>query len=136
MLPFEFIVDGPPVSQQTHNVRRLREWQRKVREAAARYLPPGQAPLSSQISIKVIYFHDGVIARLDNDNMIKPIQDALIGLIYHDDRQITDVRVRSTDLNGSFRVRGMSAILAEGFCRGNEFLYFQIEYAPNHEELL
>jgi crossover junction endodeoxyribonuclease RusA len=44
--------------------------------------------------------------------------------------------VRKTDLNGSFRVRGMSPVLAEGFCRGNEFLYVRVEVAPGHEELI
>ncbi len=68
--------------------------------------------------------------------MIKPIQDALNDLVYVDDRLITDTQIRKTDLNGSFRVRGMSAVLAEGFCRGNEFLYIRIEEAPNHQELI
>ncbi len=52
------------------------------------------------------------------------------------DRQITDTQIRKTDVNGSFRVRGMSPVLAEGFCRGNEFLHIRIELAPNHEELI
>jgi crossover junction endodeoxyribonuclease RusA len=73
---------------------------------------------------------------MDNDNMLKPIQDALNRLIYEDDRQITDTAVRKTDINGSFRVRGMSSVLAEGFCRGNEFLHIKVEHAPVHEELL
>lgn len=68
--------------------------------------------------------------------MLKPIQDALIGLIYEDDRQITDIAVRKTDINGSFYVRGISPILAEGFSHGLEFLYVRIEVAPSHEELL
>ena len=81
-------------------------------------------------------FYDGVPVRMDNDNMIKPIQDALIGLVYTDDRWITDTRVRRSDLNGSFRVKYMSLVLAEGFHRGQEFLYIKVEDAPNHEELL
>jgi hypothetical protein len=72
---------------------------------------------------------------MDNDNMLKPIQDALNKLVYEDDQQITDTYVRKTDINGSFRVRGMSAVLAEGFCRGNEFLHIKVEQAPIHEEL-
>lgn len=68
--------------------------------------------------------------------MGKPIQDALIGLVYVDDRLITDTQIRKTDLNGSFKVRGMSRILAEGFCSGNEFLHIKVEDAPNHQELV
>jgi hypothetical protein len=73
---------------------------------------------------------------MDNDNMVKPIQDALNGLVYVDDRQITDTQLRKTDINGSFRVRGMSPVLAEGFVKGVEFLYIRIEAAPDHEEIL
>ena len=63
------------------------------------------------------------------------MQDALNGMVYVDDRQITDTVVRKTDLNGSFRMRGMSPVLAEGFCRGTAFLYVRIERAPSHEEV-
>jgi crossover junction endodeoxyribonuclease RusA len=77
-----------------------------------------------------------VAVRIDNDNMVKPIQDALNGLVYEDDRQITDIEVRKTDINGSFRIRGMSPILAEGFIKGKEFIYICIELAPDHKDLL
>lgn len=136
MLPFEFTVDGPPVSHQTRNTVRLRAWQQAVRIAAARRWPTGTLPVTERLRFTVTYYHDGVSVRIDNDNLVKPIQDALNGLIYVDDRQITDIHVRKTDLNGSFRVRGMSPVLAEGFCRGNEFLYVRVELAPDHEELI
>jgi hypothetical protein len=93
-------------------------------------------PVRVSLRFSVTYYHDGVSVRIDNDNLVKPIQDALNGLVYADDRQITDTYVRKTDLNGSFRVRGMSPVLAEGFCRGTEFLYLRVELAPDHEELI
>lgn len=136
MLPFEFTVDGPPVSHQTRHAHRLHGWKQTVRDAAARRWPVETPPVTAQLKLTVTYYHDGIAVRLDNDNLVKPIQDALNGLVYEDDRQITDTIVRKTDLNGSFRVRGMSYILAEGFCRGNEFLYVRIEVAPRHEELI
>ena len=136
MLPFEFIVDGPPVSYQTRHAARLHAWQRVVRAAAAQRWPANTPPVQVRLSLTVTYYHDGVSVRIDNDNLVKPIQDALNGLVYEDDRQITDTYVRKTDLNGSFRVRGMSPVLAEGFCRDNEFLYIRIDQAPDHEELI
>jgi crossover junction endodeoxyribonuclease RusA len=136
MLPFEFVVDGPPISHQTRSVARLRLWQQTVRNAALQHWPVGTAPLSERLQFSVTYYHDGITVRIDNDNLVKPIQDALNGVVYTDDQQITDTIVRKTDLNGSFRVRGMSPVLAEGFCRGNEFLYIRIESAPSHEELI
>lgn len=136
MLPFEFTVDGPPVSHQAHNKQRLQEWKHAVRNAAAQRWPAETPPVKAQLKLTVVYYHDGIAVRLDNDNLVKPIQDALNDLIYEDDRQITDTVVRKNDVNGSFRVRGMSLILAEGFSRGNEFLYIRVELAPGHEELL
>jgi Holliday junction resolvase RusA-like endonuclease len=136
MLPFEFTVDGPPVSHQTRNAVRLRAWQQIVRAAAARRWPSEAPPVTDRLRLTLTYYHDGVSVRIDNDNLVKPIQDALNGLVYVDDHQITDTLVRKTDLNGSFRVRGMSPVLAEGFCRGNEFLYIRVELEPDHEDLL
>jgi crossover junction endodeoxyribonuclease RusA len=136
MLPFEFTVDGPPVSHQTRRAARLRAWKQAVRDAAAQSWPADTQPVTVQLKITVTYYHDGVAVLMDNDNLLKPIQDALNGLVYEDDRLITDTVVRKTDLNGSFRVRGMSLLLAQGFSRGHEFLYVRIEVAPGHEELI
>lgn len=73
---------------------------------------------------------------MDNDNLIKPIQDSLQGLIYRDDRQIVDTQIRKTDINGAFRVRGVSLLVLEGFSRGDEFLHVRIEAPPDHADLL
>jgi crossover junction endodeoxyribonuclease RusA len=136
VLPFEFTVAGPPVSHQTHNRLRLQEWRESVRAGAARRWPLEDIPNNTNVRIIVTYYHDGPAVRMDNDNLLKPIQDALNALVYQDDRLITDTSVRKTDLNGRFKVRGMSPILAEGFCTGEEFLHVRIEPAPDHGELL
>lgn len=95
-----------------------------------------QAPHSEPLKISVTYFHEQVAIRLDNDNMVKPIQDALIGLIYADDRLVTDTVVRKTRIDGSFRVRWISLAVLEAFAKGEEFLHVVIDRAPSHEELL
>jgi hypothetical protein len=84
----------------------------------------------------VCYFHDRVTIRLDNDNLVKPIQDALNGVVYEGDRLITDTRLRKTCLDGAFRVRGLSTVLAAGFQTGREFLHIIVDNAPGHEDLL
>lgn len=136
MLPFEFIVDGPPVSQQARDRARLQAWKDTVREAARRRWRSGQAPVTAQLQIILTYYHEAVTVRIDEDNMLKPIQDALIGIVYKDDVQITDSKVRKTNIDGPFQVRGISLILAEGFNKGSEFLYIRVEEAPDHSELL
>lgn len=72
---------------------------------------------------------------MDVDNIVKPIQDALIGLAYVDDTQVTDVLVRKRNLSGNFRIENMTPILAEGFSRGNEFLHIVVINSPDPEVL-
>ncbi len=71
----------------------------------------------------------------DSDNIVKPIRDALNGLIYVDDYQITDFISRRRNLNGSFRLKGISPALAEGFAQSKEFLHIKIEIAPDPGDL-
>lgn len=134
MLPFEFIIIGTPVSQQTRKKPRLRQWKNTVRTSAQTRWPPGESPIIQPIKIYVVYYYEG--EALDTDNMIKPIQDALKGLVYSDDCIVTDSQAAKRKLDDSFRVRGMSPVLAEGFCTGSEFIHVKILEAPSQEELL
>lgn len=121
---------------QTRSRARLQEWKLKVRAAAAAHWTPGIPPITTPVKITIVYYHEGETIRLDNDNMIKPLQDALNGLIYADDHLITDTVARKTSIDGEFRVRYWSATLAEGFRRGQEFLHITIETAPDHRNIL
>lgn len=134
MTRFEFIVDGPPVSQQTRRRERLRAWKIVVRQEAEKYWSAGQKTATGLIMLQITYFYDSVA--IDVDNIVKPIQDAIIGLVYIDDDQVTDVLVRKRNLSGNFKVENMTSTLAEGFSRGNEFLHIVIIEAPDQEVLI
>ena len=138
MLPFEFIVSGKPISHQTKDKKRLQAWKDKVRQAA-KVCWKADAPLGSSLRVVITHYYDvgagdesGVP---DSDNIVKPIRDALNGVIYADDYQITDFLSRRRNLNSSFRVKGMSPTLAEGFCKGEEFLHVLVENAPDPSDL-
>lgn len=133
MTRFEFIVDGPPVSQQTRRRERLKAWKTTVRQEAEKYWSSEQKTAIGLVMLKIIYFYDSV--DMDVDNIVKPIQDAIIGLAYVDDAQVTDVLVSKRDLSGNFKVEDMTSILAEGFARGNEFLHIVVTDAPDQEVL-
>jgi Holliday junction resolvase RusA-like endonuclease len=105
MFTFEFTVPGPPVSHRTHDRARLAIWKETVRRSAA-VSWPFESPADTPLKIAVTYYHEGAAVRIDNDNLLKPIQDALNGLVYEDDRQITDTFVRKTSIDGRFQVRG------------------------------
>ncbi len=129
-LPYEFTVPGPPVSHQSKNKVRLAEWRRRVTTAAAKDWTA--LPLTCNLRIVVIYYHDGDSVRIDGDNMLKPIQDALIGLIYTDDRSIIDAQTRKTPIDEPIRARGASRVLLEAFATGREFVHVIIDAAPDH----
>ena len=131
MPTFEFTVEGPPVSHQTKNKAGLQAWPNAVRAAAAQ-LWNRPSPLTGPLRMTVAYYHEGPAIVLDNDNMVKPVQDALNRLVYDDDRQITDTVVRKTDIDGAFVVRGASMVLLQAFSRGKEFLHITIDPAPSH----
>jgi len=137
VLPFEFIVIGKPVSHQTKDKQRLREWKAKVRHVAETIWPTH--PLGENVKVTITHYYDSPDGTEDgvpdSDNIVKPVRDALNGVIYVDDYQITDFISRRRNLNSSFRVKGMSQSLAEGFCSGAEFLHVKIEVAPDPSDL-
>ena len=83
-----------------------------------------------------VYFFGSAPVLLDNDNFVKPVQDALIGLVYADDRQVTDTVVRRTDIRGAFYIGGQSEILLAAIRREAEFVYIRVDRAPDHGRLL
>jgi crossover junction endodeoxyribonuclease RusA len=82
-LPFEFIIDGPPVSQQARRRERVLQWKQEVRRAAQQVWPAGELPVTEPVMIAITHFYGD--ASMDIDNIPKPVLDALKGLVYVDD---------------------------------------------------
>ena len=82
--------------------------------------------------LTIMYFYESE-PLMDIDNIPKPISDALKGLVYLDDEQVTDVLCHKRNLNSNLRIENPSSILAEGFSRGSQFLYVVVEEALNQE---
>ena len=135
MPPFEFLIRSRPVSQQVRRRERLREWRQFVRqEGAHRYWLPTHAAANGPVCITLVYLYDE--AALDIDNIIKPIQDALVGLAFPDDSLVTDAVIRRRQLRGTFDLSVVSPVLIEGFECGDEFVYVHIGDAPPQEQLI
>ena len=116
-IPFEFVIEGPPVSQQIRNRRhpgRREEWMQTVRTAAERRWD-GEPPFMGEVAVTITYVSSR--ARLDVDNIPKPILDALTGLVYADDRQVADLVCRN------LRIRNASPLFYESFRAGEQFLH-------------
>jgi hypothetical protein len=133
MLLVEFVFPGPPVSHQTSDKKNLKAWQMTVRaEAAKVWTGP---PVTGKLKFLLINFHEGEKPSLDDDNMVKPIRDALNKLVYDDDRQIRYSETVHLSIDAPVRIRRASKILLDCFCKGNEFLYVRVEDAPNVMQL-
>lgn len=134
MLPFEFIVEGPPVSPQTRRRQdRLPRWRTTVRAAAAGRWSAGDPPADHDISVEITHFFEGAPA--DVDNIVKPILDAIKDLVYRDDAQITDLVSRRRPLEGPYTADPIFPVLAEGISLGREFLHIRVTPAPTGGEL-
>jgi crossover junction endodeoxyribonuclease RusA len=134
MQPFEFLIRSRLVSQQARRSRRKDAWKDFVRREAERSWGPVHGPADGPVCVTLIYLYDEVA--LDVDNILKPIQDALVGLVFPDDSLVTDVIIRRRELRGTFDLTQVSSVLVEGFEYGNEFVYVWIGDAPPQEQLL
>lgn len=130
---FEFVIDGPPVSQQARRRENLRAWRAKVRSEAAKNWPSEQPPTSDLVMLRIIYFYNDM--KVDVDNIVKPIQDALKELVYVDDDQIIDILASKRKRFRNLRIDNRSMVLSEGFARGNDFLYVSVSSASEEEVL-
>ena len=90
-------------------------------------------PLGIRLRLSVAYYHRGLTVRIDTDNLVKPIQDALIGLVYHDDQLVTHTFVSKTSIDGFYQIRGRSLVELTAFSQGDEFVYISIDQAPINE---
>ena len=130
MLPFDFVIIGRPVPHRAKDKKALKAWRELVTITAQRCWGD-RPPLANKLRLQITHFYDQPTKpldhELDSERIIKPVLDALNGVIYRDDYQIAELDTRRRNLNGSFRVKGISVALAEGFCTGDEFLHIKLD---------
>lgn len=129
MLHLEFVLQGPPISYQTSDKTNLKQWQADVKAEAAKVWRK-KTPLNGKLKFLLINFHEGDKPPLDDDNMVKPIRDALNKFVYEDDRQIRYSETLQVPIDDPMKLRGASSILLAAFSSATEFLYVRIEDAP------
>ncbi len=125
MVHLEFVVPGPPVSHQTGDRANLKRWKAAVKAAAAKRW--ASAKLTGRLKFTLLNFHEGDNPPTDDDNMLKPIRDALNGFVYEDDKQIRHSETIQRPANEMIPALGASAVLLAAFSRGVQFVYVRIE---------
>jgi Holliday junction resolvase RusA-like endonuclease len=133
MTSLEFVIPQRPVSQQARRRERVREWKDFVAEHARGAVGTAHELVTSPVALRLLYLYDEVA--LDVDNVLKPIHDALIGVILEDDSVVTDVEIRRRWRGAAFTLNGVSPVLAAGLELGREFVYVSLADAPPQDVL-
>jgi hypothetical protein len=124
MVHLEFVVLGPPISNQSPGAN-LQAWRSTLAVEAKKLW--GKATLSGKLKAVLINFHAGDKPSLDLDNMSKPILDVMQDIVYDDDRQITQAEMAHVRIDAPFVVVGASKVLVSAVQAGNEFVYVRVE---------
>lgn len=125
MLPFEFIIHRRPLSIQTANRARLQAWKQYVAGEAAKAWG-GRGPMALvELRLSLVFLCEST--PLDADNVIKPVQDALSGVVYEDDDQIADVDSHRRFFADAMDLTGLPDVLVSAILGGEECVYVRIE---------
>src|SRR5262249_23065931 len=121
------------VSQQARRQARLREWRDFVARHARLAMTEPRELATEPVALRLLYLYDE--AALDADNILKPILDALVGVVLEDDSVITDVEIRRRWRGTTFTLNAVSPVLAAGLALGREFVHVALNDAPAQDVL-
>jgi hypothetical protein len=127
--PLEWIVEGVPISQQAQNKE---PWKQAVRAAVKDLLPQNHFLTEAPLHVTIFYFPDADMEG-DLDNIVKPILDALIGIVYVDDSQIDRLLVQRFEPGRLQAFEAPTASLAEAAVREGPRVYIRLD-APIRQE--
>jgi crossover junction endodeoxyribonuclease RusA len=122
MTTFEFLIPRRPVSHQGNRAN-LQAWKKYVKGIATE-MWRGTLIESGDLALTLVYLCD--LAPPDTDNIIKPIQDALVGLVFVDDSLISDVESHRRSLEGTFDLTRLPDLVVEEISAGKECVYVKV----------
>lgn len=122
---YSFAVLVPPLSQQA-NSKSKRQYQMTVAKAASSsVVSPVQT--DERIKIEIDWFSEGFQNKPDVDNIIKPILDALKGVVFVDDNQVESVKARKHDTSSIILFMREPLCLVEPLMNGHkEYVFVRI----------
>ena len=131
---FEMLIPNRPVSHQATNRANLQRWKDFV-YGRARQEWKGGTPLQTVgLRFTLVYLCDDSPA--DVDNIIKPIQDTLIGIVFADESQLSDVDSHRRFLTDTIDITSLPPLLIEGVVNGEECVYVGVSLAEGLEVYL
>ena len=119
-----FVVHGKPKSLQA-KPKGKNGWKATVRGEA----PGSLVARADEVRMRVVFFFDGS-TDLDVDNILKPICDALNGVAYVDDSQITEIASTKWDLQSLPTLIDPPLDVTAAIATGDDFVYIRVDDAP------
>ena len=133
-IEIEFLVPRRPVSLQTRRRRSFQAWKDVVRAEAAKAWAGRRMIEAGALHLTLVYLCRE--SPLDVDNIVKPIQDALEGLVLSDDILVSDVESHRRFLAGTFDLDRLPPLLASALAASVECVYVRLSGARPLEDLL
>ncbi len=133
MQPFEFIVPRRPLSHQAKKAVHKQAWKAFV-HAQANNQWTGNPISTGSLRFTMVYLCEEDPA--DINNLIKPVQDALIGLIYTDDNLVVDVQGHLRMVNDLIDLTDLSPMLQSALLLGTACVYVRIDLSKELNEQL
>lgn len=92
-------------------------------------LTDGRFGVGSRLTL--VFLCDGLA--IDVDNVIKPIQDALIGVAYADDNVLTDVESHRRMMGEPMLFSALPPLLRKPWIQGPECIYIRLDHPYSDE---
>jgi crossover junction endodeoxyribonuclease RusA len=129
----EFLIPHRPLSLQA-KPKSKQDWKKFVRNKAEQNWGNAEPIRDINLCLTLVYLCDD--SPPDIDNIIKPIQDALVGLIYEDDCMIADVGSHRRFLSDPLDLVNLPSLLVEGALIGKECVYVRVGQSKSLENYL
>lgn len=125
--PFEFNVQGTPVSLQAKRADARSQWKERVKSASREVLPDGFFSTAEPLSVTILYFPDAQMQG-DIDNIVKPILDALCRHVYIDDHQVERIWVQKFEPGRVFAFDNPSPRLTQAIDGEKPVVFVRLDY--------
>ena len=98
-------------------------------------MPAGARPYQGPVRLLITVYYDSEPPTIDLDNISTPIQNALSGVAYLDDRQVVHSDCARVPIDHPCCFRFVSPVLAHAFSVGHEFVHVKVDHPRDPQEL-
>ena len=126
----EFLLSRRPIAHQSKDAGKRQRWKEFVAMAAQKAWD-SQALLATSCHVSIVYFCGEQFA--DIDNIIKPILDAMTGIVYVDDSFVTDVDSHRRPLTATFDFTRLPALFLTAVATNQECVYVRVAFSKSIE---